>query len=64
MLFEQILFLVQTYVDVKQTYSWFHRNFNTTIGIIAVDVLSATLTGRLKCNKATFLFSSSFGEYS
>ena len=50
-------------IDVKQTYSRFHRNSNTTIGIIAVDVFSATLTGRLKCNKATFLFSSSFGEY-
>jgi len=52
-----------TDIDVKQTYSRFHSSFGATIGIIAVDVLSAILTGRLKCNKATFLFSSSFGEY-
>ncbi len=52
---------MQTDVDVKQTYSRFHHDSNATIGIIAVDVFSATLIGRLKlgrlkCNKATFSF--------
>ena len=55
---------MQTDVDVKQTYSRFHRDSGIAIGIIAINVLSAAMIGRLKRNKATFLFSSSFGEYS
>ncbi|EGQ76794.1 hypothetical protein HMPREF9418_1599 [Neisseria macacae ATCC 33926] len=55
---------MQTDVDVKQTYSRFHRDSGIAIGIIAIDILSAAIIGRLKCNKATFSFSSSFGEYS
>lgn len=32
-LFRHILLLMQTDVDVKQTYSRFHRNFGIAIGI-------------------------------
>lgn len=36
-LFRHILLLMQTDVDVKQTYSRFYRNFGIAIGIIAAD---------------------------
>ena len=55
---------MQTDVDVKQTYSRFHRDSGIAIVIIGIDMFSAAIIGRLKCNKATFSFLSSFGEYS
>jgi len=51
-------------IDVKQTYSRFHRDSGIAIVIIGIDMFSAAIIGRLKCNKATFSFLSSFGEYS
>ena len=47
---------MQTDVDVKQTYSRFHRDSGIAIVIIGIDMFSAAIIGRLKCNKATFLF--------